>query len=87
MKEIGREQFVKGTMWKLLERFSSRGISLVISVVLARLLTPDDYGLIALTVVFTNLSEILSNAVYCLDIVPIAQQARYLALFRENLAQ
>ncbi len=62
MKEIGREQFVKGTMWKLLERFSSRGISLVISVVLARLLTPDDYGLIALTVVFTNLSEILIDS-------------------------
>ena len=62
MTEISKEQFAKGTIWKLLERFIGRGISLVISVVLARLLTPDDYGLIALTTVFTNLSEILIDA-------------------------
>lgn len=62
MKEISKEQFAKGTLWKILERFTARGISLVISVVLARLLTPDDYGLIALTTVFTNLSEILIDA-------------------------
>ncbi len=62
MTEISKEQFAKGTAWKLLERFTARGISLVISVVLARLLTPDDYGLIALTTVFTNLSEILIDA-------------------------
>lgn len=62
MNEISKEQFAKGTVWKLLERFTGRGISLVISVVLARLLTPNDYGLIALTTVFTNLSEILIDA-------------------------
>lgn len=62
MTEITKEQFAKGTIWKLLERFIGRGISLVISVVLARLLTPDDYGVIALTTVFTNLSEILIDA-------------------------
>lgn len=62
MAGISKEQFAKGTIWKLLERFTGRGISLIISVVLARLLTPDDYGLIALTTVFTNLSEILIDA-------------------------
>ena len=62
MNEISKEQFAKGTIWKLIERFTGRGFSLVISVVLARLLTPNDYGLIALTTVFTNLSEILIDA-------------------------
>lgn len=62
MDEISKEQFTHGTIWKLLERFTGRGIALVISVVLARLLTPDDYGLIALTTVFTNLTEILIDA-------------------------
>lgn len=62
MAGISKEQFAKGTVWKLFERFTGRGISLVISVVLARLLKPDDYGLIALAVVFTNLSEILIDA-------------------------
>lgn len=62
MGNITQEQFAKGTVWKLLERFTGRGISLVVSVVLARLLSADDYGLIALTTVFTNLSEILIDA-------------------------
>ncbi len=62
MDIVSKEQFAKGTVWKLLERFSARGISLVISVVLSRLLSPNDYGLIALTTVFTNLSEILIDA-------------------------
>ena len=62
MNKIDKEQFAKGTIWKVLERFTGRGISLIISVILARLLTPDDYGLIALTTVFTNLSEILIDA-------------------------
>ena len=62
MDGISKEQFTQGTIWKVLERFTGRGISLIISVILARLLTPDDYGLIALTTVFTNLSEILIDA-------------------------
>ena len=62
MQEISQAQFAKSTFWKIIERFTGRGISLVISMVLARLLTPDDYGLIALTTVFTNLSEILVDA-------------------------
>lgn len=62
MDMISKEQFVIGTVWKVLERIAGRGMSLVISVILARLLTPDDYGLIALTTVFTNLSEILIDA-------------------------
>lgn len=62
MAEVSKEQFARGTAWKVLERFTARGISLVISVVLARLLTPEDYGLIALTTVFTNLSDILIDA-------------------------
>ena len=62
MPEISKEQFAKGTAWKLIERFAGRGISLVVSMVLSRILTPDDYGLITLTTVFTNLSEILIDA-------------------------
>ncbi len=62
MAEISKEEFARGTFWKVAERFTGRGISLIISVILARILTPNDYGLIALTTVFTNLSEILIDA-------------------------
>lgn len=59
LEKITKNQFRVGSLWKMIEQFSSKGISLIFSIILARILFPSDYGLIALTVVFTNLSEIL----------------------------
>lgn len=59
MTGINKQQFIKGSIWKIIEQFSVKGISLLFSIVLTRLLTPEAYGLIALTVVFINLSDIL----------------------------
>lgn len=49
---------VGGIGWKFSERIISQGISFLISLVLARLLSPDDYGLIALVLVFINLASV-----------------------------
>lgn len=59
MKEINKTQFIHGALWKIIEQFSTKGLSLVFSIFLTRLLLPSAYGLIALTAVFTNLSDIL----------------------------
>jgi teichuronic acid exporter len=45
--------------WKLIERFSSQGIQLVIQIILARLLLPRDFGIIAILLIFLNFSNIL----------------------------
>lgn len=37
-----------GTVWVLLLRFALRGIGLISTMILARILVPEDYGLIAL---------------------------------------
>ena len=57
--QVTKKQFAMNSLWKILEQFSAKGISMVVSIVLARWLLPSDYGLIALTTVFTNLSDIL----------------------------
>ena len=46
-------------IWKLLERFSSQLVSFVISIVLARILMPSDYGIIAIILVFINLANVI----------------------------
>lgn len=56
---IDKHQFAINSLWKVLEQFSAKGISMLVSIVLARILLPRDYGLIALTSIFTNLSDIL----------------------------
>ena len=46
-------------IWKLLERISSQLVSFIISIVLARILIPDDYGVIAIILVFINLANVI----------------------------
>ncbi len=45
--------------WKFSERILAQGVSLIVSIVLARLLMPDEYGLIALVLVFINIVNVL----------------------------
>ena len=37
----------KGIFWKLMERFGVQGIQFVLQVILARILTPQDYGVLS----------------------------------------
>jgi teichuronic acid exporter len=59
MKQVTRKQFISGTIWKLMETVASAGITTVVSIVLARLLAPKDFGIIALTTIFITFSDIL----------------------------
>lgn len=47
-----------GLIWKFLERFGTVGIQFVIQIILARILSPDDYGSIALITVFISVSNV-----------------------------
>ena len=58
-ERITKSKFAINAVWKMMEQFAAKGISMLVSIVLARILLPNDYGLIALTAVFTNLSDIL----------------------------
>lgn len=46
-------------IWKFSERLSSQLVSFIVSIIIARILSPSDYGLIAMTMIFINLSYIL----------------------------
>ena len=43
-----------GLFWKFMERVSAQGISFVLSIILARILMPEDYGVIAFVMVSFN---------------------------------
>lgn len=51
---------VKNLFWKFGESVSSNIISFVISVVLARLLMPSEYGLIAMTSIFLSIANVFT---------------------------
>ncbi|MCD8283706.1 MAG: lipopolysaccharide biosynthesis protein [Opitutae bacterium] len=57
MAESLREKSVRGVVWSAIERFSLLGVQFVIQVVLARLLSPSDYGLVGMLAVFLAVSQ------------------------------
>lgn len=62
LQRVNKNTAVKNSAWKLMESFMSKGVSMLVSIVLARILLPEDYGVIALTSVFINLTDILLQA-------------------------
>ena len=60
---MGKSEKVIGNfIWRLLERFGAQGVTLVVSIVLARLLDPSVYGTIALVTVFTSLLHVFIDS-------------------------
>ena len=58
MAEDLKKKTVSGVTWSFLEQILSRGINFVIGIILARLLTPDDYGLVGMLGIFIGLSQV-----------------------------
>lgn len=64
-KEIGpslKKKAVKGVLWSALERFSVQGIQFVIMIIMARVLSPSDYGLIGMLTLFLAVSQSLIDS-------------------------
>lgn len=59
MTESLKHKTFKGTLWSSFERFSVQGISFVVMIIMARILTPDDYGLVGMLTVFIAVSQSL----------------------------
>lgn len=49
-----KDKTIKGTMWSAIDNVAQFGVAFVVSIVLARLLSPDDYGLIGIITIFTS---------------------------------
>lgn len=54
-----RDVTITGMFWSLLQNIGGRGISFVVMIILARLLTPDVFGLIGMLLIFIQLSQAL----------------------------
>jgi len=62
MKDNSSNSIFSSFIWRFLERFGAQGITFVVSLVLARLLDPEVYGVLALVTVFTVLMEVFMDS-------------------------
>ncbi len=52
-----KQKTFKGIIWSAVERFSTQGVQFLFGIVLARMLTPSDYGAIAMLTIFLAISQ------------------------------
>lgn len=54
-----KERTVSGVTWTAIDQFSNQGIQFIIAILIARILSPEDYGVIAIVMIFTGLAATL----------------------------
>lgn len=61
MAESLKNKTVEGVAWSGIDNVAQFGVTFIVSIVLARLLSPDDYGLIGIITIFTAVCTTLIN--------------------------
>ena len=59
---IMKDNVVTGFLWRFLERCGAQGVALIVSIVLARLLEPEAYGIIAIVTIFTSIMNVFIDS-------------------------
>ena len=62
MPESLAHKTVKGTLWSFAERFSAQGIHLLVMIVIARRLSPKEFGLIGMLAIFLAVAQSLIDS-------------------------
>lgn len=62
MSESLKHKTLRGTLWSSIERFSVQGVMFVVMIIMARILTPEDYGLVGMLTIFIAISQSLIDS-------------------------
>ena len=57
-----KEKVLAGLFWTFGERILAQGVSFILSIILARILLPSEYGIIAMVMVFINIANVFTRA-------------------------
>lgn len=64
-----KDKTIKGTMWSAIDNVAQFGVQFIVSIVLARLLSPDDYGLIGIIFIFTAICDAIIGGGFGLALI------------------
>ena len=83
-----KEKAASGMMWSALQKYSSMIISFISGIILARLLTPYDYGCIGMLSIFMVISEVFIDGGFASALIQKKKptQTDYSTIFYWNLA-
>ena len=64
-----KEKTITGVIWTTFQRGGALLIGFIGNIILARLLTPDDYGCIGLLLIFTSIADVLIDGGFYLFVL------------------
>lgn len=57
-----QSKVISGLIWRFAERICAQGISLIVSIILARMLAPSEYGAISMVMIFITIANVFVDA-------------------------
>ena len=83
-----RKKALSGLVWTFAQQFSVQGISFVVSIVLARILLPAEFGIIGMITVFVAVGNSLADSGLTQSLIrsKVPTQADYSTVFFFNIA-
>lgn len=87
MEQSLRDKTVRGVGWSAIDTFLAQGVAFIVGLVLARLLTPEEYGLIGIVTIFTNVMLSIVDSGFSNALIRKQQVTEndYSTLFYSNL--
>lgn len=87
-EESLKRKTVKGVGWSAVDNVAHFGVTFVVGIVLARLLTPDDYGLIGILTIFISIFNAIVDSGFKNALIRKhnAQEIDFCTVFYTNLA-
>lgn len=88
MPESLKQETAKGVFWSGIEKFASGGVQFLANIILARILTPDDFGLLAVIAVFVQISQTFIDSGFSNALIQKKDRSQvdYSTVFLFNLA-
>ena len=56
-----KKEMIVGSAWMVSMRWAIRGIGLISTMILARILVPEDFGLVAMAMIIVNLTDVITS--------------------------
>lgn len=83
-----KDKTVKGVFWSAFNRFSTQGIGFVFNIIIARMLLPEDYGVVAMLGVFMAVSSCFVDSGFANALIrkPDRTEDDFSTVFYYNLA-
>lgn len=69
MSESLGQKTIEGILWSSVERFSTQGVHFLVTLILARILTPEDFGLIGMLIIFIAIAQSLIDSGFSLALI------------------